>query len=294
MVDFFARLGKLDRRWIFLVVGLAVAVPLWLGIDAAMPTSPIVQRLFDHVEGLPEGSVVLISYDYGPGTDPENQPMADALVRHCMERDLKVIMMALWPTGVPQINVSIESIFTGSHATHPSKEYGVDWINIGYQAGNQGVINSLITSFSFFPSDARQGRPLTSYAIMQGVRRLADVDLMLGIGSGKPGLKEWIQFGGDQAGVPVGGGVTAVEAPQLYPYYPKQLLGLMGGLQGAAEYETALTKQYPRFADLDGTRVRQATAKMGPQTVAHLMIVLFVVIGNLSMFMTRRGGAARG
>jgi hypothetical protein len=289
--QFFVRLGGLDRRWIFLVVGLAVAIPLWLGVEAPMPTSPIVQRLFDRVETLPEGSVVLISYDYGPGTDPENQPMADALLRHCMERNLKVVLMALWPTGVPQINTSIESIFAGPNATHPAKIYGVDWLTIGYQAGNQGVINSLVTSFSFFPSDAREGRSLTSFAIMQNIRSLKDIDLILGIGSGKPGLKEWIQFGGDQADVPVGGGVTAVEAPQLYPYYPSQLLGLMGGLQGAAEYESALSKQYPRYVDLDGKHVRAATSKMGPQTVAHLMIVLFVVIGNVAMFMAKRGGA---
>ena len=50
------------------------------------------------------------------------------------------------------------------------------------------------------------------------------------VGSGFPGVKEWIQFGGDPADVPTAGGVTAVEAPLLYPYYPEQLIGLMGGL----------------------------------------------------------------
>jgi nitrate/nitrite transporter NarK len=84
--------------------------------------------------------------------------------------------------------------------------------------------------------------------------------------------------------VTIGGGVTAVEAPLLYPYYPKQLIGLMGGLQGAAEYEAALMTGKPRFADTATT----AMIRMFPQTVAHVVIVLFVVLGNISYFATKR------
>ena len=86
----------------------------------------------------------------------------------------------------------------------------------------------------------------------------------------------------------MGGGVTAVEAPLLYPYYPSQLVGLMGGLQGAAEYETALLDEYDRLAAFPPDQVRAATAKMGPQTVAHIVILLFVLIGNISMIVAKR------
>ncbi len=282
------RLGKLDRRWIFLFIGLSVFIPVWLGMRAEMPTTPIVQRLYDAVSDLEAGDRVLISFDFGPGTVPENQPMADALVRHCMEKGIRVIMMTLWATGPPQIDDTIESVFLGELATHPDKRYGVDWINLGYKVGNQGVINSLVTDFGFFTADIREGRPLSEFAITRDLTRLGDLDFILGIGSGKPGLKEWVQFGGDQANVPVGGGVTAVEAPLLYPYYPSQLVGLMGGLQGAAEYETALLGEYGRLADFDRDQVSAATAKMGPQTIAHIVILLFVLIGNISMIAAKR------
>lgn len=291
MTDLIIRLGSLDRRWIFLVIGLSVTIPLLLGFGAALPTTKIVQDVYDEIEGLPAGSLVLISFDYGPGTEIENQPMAEALTRHCMEKGLRVVLMALWATGPPQIQLATQHIFEGPEATHSDKVYGVDWLDIGYKAGNQGVINSILNDFSFFNSDAREGKPLAQFPIMQGVRSLRNIDLILGIGSGKPGLKEWVQFGGDQGDVPVGGGVTAVEAPLLYPYYPTQLLGLMGGLQGAAEYETALMAGYPRLAKMDPNRLRAATSKMGPQTVAHIMIVLFVIIGNVSMFLAKRKGA---
>jgi hypothetical protein len=288
VTDLIIRLGSLDRRWIFLVIGVAVTIPLLLGIGAPLPTTKIVQDLYDHIEGLPAGSKVLVSFDYGPGTEIENQPMAEAITRHCMERGHRVILMALWATGPPQIQLAVEHVFEGQGATHADKVYGRDWLDIGYKAGNQGVINSILNDFSFFNADAREGKPLAEFPIMDGVRSLRDIDVIVGIGSGRPGLKEWVQFGGDQGDVPVGGGVTAVEAPLLYPYYPTQLLGLMGGLQGAAEYETALMGGYPRLEEMDPARLQAATSKMGPQTVAHIMIVIFVVIGNVSMFLAKR------
>jgi len=102
---------------------------------------------------------------------------------------------------------------------------------------------------------------------LKDVKNLRDIDLILGIGSGFPGVKEWIQFGADPAQVPIAGGMTAVEAPLLYPYYPKQMLGLMGGLQGAAEFEAAFVKKYPRFksTDADKQKTEQAIKLMLPQ-----------------------------
>jgi hypothetical protein len=79
--------------------------------------------------------------------------------------------------------------------------------------------------------------------------------------------------------------VTAVEALLLYPYYPRQLKGLMGGLQGAAEYETALISKYPQFVKT----AREAQVYMGPQAVAHYVIILLVILGNISYFVGRKG-----
>jgi hypothetical protein len=44
------RLSTLDRRWIFLLIALAVIIPLIVRYTTSIPTSPLVQRLFDKVE----------------------------------------------------------------------------------------------------------------------------------------------------------------------------------------------------------------------------------------------------
>jgi hypothetical protein len=284
MAAFLEILGRVDRRWVFLAIALAVVIPLALKVVFPVNTTPIVQHLFDAVEAIPSDGRLLVSADFGPSTVPENQPMLEAVVRHGLHRHLRLYLVSLWATGLPQLDALERSVIG---ADFPYAVDGVNWVNLGYKAGNQGVINSAFSDFpGAFPVDLR-GKDVRTLPIMSGVERLADFDLIVAIGSGFPGVKEWIQFGSDPSGVPLGGGVTAVEAPLLYPYYPAQLLGLMGGLQGAAEYEAALVTVHPEYARSS----RQAIQRMGPQTVAHLVIIAFIVIGNLAYLLGRRKGA---
>jgi hypothetical protein len=274
---FFDRLGRVDRRWIYLAIALAVIIPLAARLTFPVITTPIVQGIFDKLDGLPEGSRVIVTADFAPSTAPENMPMLQAVLRHALHQKLKVYLLTLWATGIPQLAVVEKEVLA---ADFPGAVAGRDWVNLGYKAGNQGVINAAFSDFpGTFPVDAK-GNDVRTLPIMQGVKRISDFNLIVAIGSGFPGVKEWIQFGGDPARVPVAAGVTAVEAPLLYPYYPKQLLGLMGGLQGAAEYEAALVKRYPQYLE----HSQQAIRRMGPQTVAHLVIIAFILLGNAAYF----------
>jgi hypothetical protein len=60
----------------------------------------------------------------------------------------------------------------------------------------------------------------------------------------------------------------------------------MGGIKAAAEYEALLIEGYPKYADKKYQL--EALARMGPQTWAHLMIILLIVVGNLTTFLARR------
>lgn len=280
-MTFFEKMQRIDRRIIFILIALAVIIPMMLNLVFVVRPSPVVEAIFDKVESLPPGSKILLSFDYGPSTVPENQPMADALTRHCLVKGHKIYMMALWPTGEPQTNVTIETVI---RKDFPERIYGVDWINLGYKAGAQGLINAIYSDFKSMYTTDVYGAGINTFPMMASIRRLPDFDLILAISSGKPGMKEWVQFAGDRGKIPVAGGVTAVEAPLLYPYYPAQLLGLMGGLQGAAEYEAALVQSYPQYTESSVNAVKL----MGPQTIAHLVIIFFVLVGNTAYFLQKR------
>ncbi|MCC7144658.1 MAG: hypothetical protein IT349_21365 [Candidatus Eisenbacteria bacterium] len=275
------KIGRIPRRAIFVVIALSVIIPLFLRLVFPIKPSPIVEHIFDRIEALPPGSRILLSLDYSPSTAPENHPMASAVARHALERDCQLYIMSLWATGPIQCSLLADEVIKAEFA---DKQEGVDWINLGYRAGNQGLINAILLDLkAMFNTDAG-GRAIDQSPMMREVRNLKDMDLIVAIGSGVPGVKEWVQFAGDRGNIPIAGGVTAVEAPLLYPYYPQQLLGLMGGLQGAAEYESALIAKYPRYRETGSTAVRL----MGPQAVAHTVIILLVILGNTAYVIERR------
>ena len=101
MLDFFR---NLDRRWIFLLMGLSVAVPILLQWQFPETPSALSQAVFDEVEALNEGDRVLFAFDFDPGSEGELGPMATSWVRHCCEKKLKMYFMSLWPVGQQMID----------------------------------------------------------------------------------------------------------------------------------------------------------------------------------------------
>ena len=278
---FFVKLQAIDRRWIFLMIAAAVVIPMAFDLRIAEPATPEVQAIFDKVEELPEGSPVLVSFDFDPPSRPELQPMAISYIRHLAHRRHKIYVMALWPVGQAEARWVLETIL---NKEFPHFQYGVDYVLLGYRPGGQSVIQAALSNIRTMYSYDHEGTPVDSMPMMDSVFKLSDFDLILNVSAGYPGLKEWVQFGGDQSGVPIAGGVTAVSAPLLYPYYPNQMFGIMGGLKAAAEYESLLLENYPN--SYEGLDEFQAIGRMGSQTFAHIIIILFIIIGNIAYFAT--------
>ena len=274
-------LRHIDRRIIFLLIAAAVCIPLILKPRFQDSPTPIVLSIFDTVERLPAETRVFLSFDYGPDTAPELDPMAKALVRHTMSKGHEVTFFTLFPEGVGQIKKITDNMLP---VEFPGKTYGRDFVNLGYKAGQGGAINTMVVNFRTLVNADAEGTPLDMLPMTADVDEMVDYAIIISLTAGDPGMKEWIQFAGDIAGIPVMGGGTAVVAPELYPYYPQQLIGLMGGLKGASEYETALVARYPAFRNAS----MEATMRMGPQVVTHVLIVLLVLLGNVTYFINRR------
>ena len=69
----------------------------------------------------------------------------------------------------------------------------------------------------------------------------------------------------------------------------EQIVTVLGGMKGAAEYEQLIAKRYPALAEFYGsTRTFTATKGMDAQTGIHLVIILFVLVGNVAFFLSRR------
>jgi len=271
---------KLDRRIIYLVVALGVIIPLLWPMGLPMRTSPEVQVVYDDIDALEPGSRVWLAMDYDPASQPELQPMSKAIMRHCFEKDLRVLVMTLWPGGPNLIVEALDSVSAEFAAEGKNLIEGTDYVNLGYKPGGVAVIlGSGQDLKDTFPTDMF-GAATATMPVLEDLNSIKDLDYMVEIAAGST-ADWWIVYGQKNYGFPLAIGCTAVSASQYYPYLnSKQITGLLGGLRGAAEYEL-----------LTG-RPGIATAGMDAQSVVHLIVVLAIIFANIAYIVTLRKGGA--
>ncbi len=294
MAPFVDRLLNLDRRWLFLLVFAGVAVPIIMPMGLPVTTTASTRSAFEYIEALKPGDCVLISYDYGPSSAPENDPMAEGIMRQCFMKRIRVVICALYALGGLQLaNNSLAKV----SAEFPNLKYGVDYVNLGFKDGPAAVMKRMGDDIvGAFPTDVR-GTPLAQIPMMKGVRSLRQVSVVVTVATGLIG-EYWITQAHPQSGVPIIVGPTAVGAPKYYAYLNAgQLVGMLSGMKGAAEYEKLLAGRYPELGRFyKTTHAFTATKGMDAQTVIHFIIILFILIGNaayMSQRAARRKAAAR-
>ncbi len=271
-MTFSEQMLKIDRRIIFLMIGLCTLLPLLYPVGLPIKISSEVRGVYDHIESLPEQSVFLLSIDFDPASKPELYPQAIALLRHAFRKNLRIITMTLWVSGTGMADQLVTQV-----AKEMGKEYGTDYAFLGWSPGGQAVIINMGQDlYSAFPSDY-SGKSTKGLPVLDGVRSLKDVGYMVSLGAGRPGVEEWYVFGKDKYKFELGGGCTGVMAPGLYPLLRSgQINGLIGGLRGAAEYESLIGQK------------GKAVAGMDAQSATHLAIILLVIMCNLFYFSLRQ------
>jgi len=276
-MHFWKTLLSLDRRWIFIFVALSLIIPMFLHIDYELSYSSEVTDFYDALERLQPGSKILMSFDYDPPSAPELQPMADAAMKYCLRRDFKIIIMGLWPQGPIQANKSLMRAWQDPEIDSADFVYGEDYVNLGFQAGNEFVIQRMGSDISEMFKKDYTGNRYIDLPLVRGIKNFNDIDFSINWSAGYPGTVEWVQVAVDRYHMRLGAGNTAVQAPQVYPYYNSgQLIGLLGGMRGAADFD-AITGY-----ETKGTKF------MVSQAVAHAVVMFFIVLGNVAYFIIGR------
>lgn len=270
------RLEKLDRRIVFIFILIFVSIPVLVRLDMPIPSSKEVDDFHAAIAGVPDGSTIFFPADFDPGSVAELEPMMRASLTQLFQKNCKVVSFTLWDTGAGVVDRIIRDV-----AGQMGKEYGVDYCYLGYKAGREVVMVQIANGIkSVFPEDF-VGTPTSQLPILANVERLTDCALMVNISAGYPGTKEWVQQVRTRFSVPMLSGCTGVSAPEYYPYYQSgQLSGLLGGLGGAAKYEALVGIKGP------------ATAGMPAQSMGHLAIIAFILLGNILWFVNKRRAAA--
>ena len=130
---------QIDRRWLFLLIFLGVALPLIFTMGLPLETTKNVQMVYDLIDSMPKGSKALISFDYDPASMPELHPMAKAVIKHCLDKEINIIITAMWPMGVQMADDIIDQL----KDDYSNLKYGEDYVNLGFKAGGMITIQSM-------------------------------------------------------------------------------------------------------------------------------------------------------
>jgi hypothetical protein len=316
-VNIWEKMLGLDRRWIFLLIGVVCIVPFLLRIG--MPVFPTreVESIYFYIDSLGPEDAIFIGFDFDPGTAAENMPMAVAELRHAFARDIPVFMTSTNILGQGMVEQGF------AYVTDPTQDYyfqtvtwqewtefreqgivsksglveaweatgivlpenalgwvfeGRDYVLLGYLPLFHLVIlgmgNSIETQY---PEDLF-GNPLGEMPMLREHKSLREIDLAL-TNAGSSWCVAWITYGREKVGLPIAFGVTAVMASDYFIYIQSgQIIGQMGGLRGAAEYEILMAENdiYPT--------PDKAFQGMDVQSAAHILIIMLVVLGNIAFF----------
>jgi hypothetical protein len=243
-------------------------------------TSPTekVYKLVDNIPPNDPENVFIISFDFDASVMPELLPMGVALLKHCFAKDINVICMSLSPPGV---GLAVKAVEMAKEEFRDVK-YGEDYLIMGWAPGWGIVIMKMGESIKeTFKVDYR-GEPLDKFPLMDRVQNYKQIPVLTCLtGSGIYG--SWVFYANVRYNQVICVGITGVIAPEIYPWLQsRQISGMLGGLRGAAEYETLLRKN--GLSKIEGV----ATVGMDPQSAVHILIMLFIIIANVSYFMTRR------
>ena len=268
----FLKIGSIDRRWIFLIIAAVVIVPLIIPVGLPIRPTDTTKNVYDSIEKLPVGSKVLLSVEYSPSTRPENHPMTISILRHLFKNDHKVFITCLWPDGQFMAQDAINQVAKQEF----NKTYGVDYVFLGFRPGNEAVVKGIVSNLrKLYTVDVYQ-KKIDEIPLMNGINNFKDFDFLFSSSAGFPGTIEWVQYASDPTGIPMASGVTSIQVNEVMPYVQAgQMVGVLAGMPGAAEYEALINQK------------GSATSGMDAQSVAHLVIVLFIILGNVSFFIER-------
>jgi hypothetical protein len=270
------KLEHLDKRWVFLLVALAVLIPLIVPVRTPMTVSQTTKDYYEQIEKLPAGSLVLLSCDYDPGSKAELYPMTVATLRHLFRKDLRIVMLSLWPAGPPMVELALDEL-----RAEPGfkKRYGYHYVNLGFKEGREAVMVDMGRSIhDTFPVDYH-GTNVNTLSLMGEVQNYASFRLFVNLSVGYPGTKEYVQYAQSRFRMTMITGAGAVSVPEYSAYLQSgQLSGMLMGIAGCAEYEQLLEE--PGLA----------LTFMNAQTVGHLLIIFLIIMGNVIYFANRRRG----
>jgi hypothetical protein len=250
---------NLNRKTIFILMAVAVIFPLIFKLSLPNKVTPEVKNVFEKINSLEASSF------------PEVQPLANAILQHSFSKNLKVIGISLLAEGT-----ALGEKVLKENALKYNKTYGKDYVFLGFRPQVTATILGLGEDFhQVFPEDYTDNSTF-DLELTKEIKDYKKIALIISVTDGDIPFS-WINYAVARYEKKLLVLTTAVMATSFYPFLNSgQIEGLVNGLKGAAEYEILLGKP------------GMGSRGMDAQSIAHLLIIILVVLGNINYWLERR------
>jgi hypothetical protein len=276
---FWDRVQTIDHRILYAAVIIVIIIPLLHPLGLPITVTEATLKAYRAVDEYAKpGSVVIIAFEFIAGNWPEMGPIAVAMTQHVFNKPgVRIIILAMGRDEGP-----ILAERTLRYVDTKGKEYGKDYVNLGFFAGAEAAMAAFARDIPGLVKKDYYGTPIENLPVMSGLKDLRDIDLFICLWSGTPGWVEYLRQWQTPYGIPSVGGTLGIVGPGAQPYVAAgQLKGLVVGLRGGGEYEKLINKP------------GEATAGLDAISTTHVLIFLCVILGNIGYFASR-GARRRG
>lgn len=271
-MSLFGKLKNIDNRVIYWIVVFSIAIPYLKPLGLPLSISEVTQTAYNEISALDTNSLVWFSVDIGVGALPELGGGLKAVFDHVMQTNAKIILVTEAVEGTLLINdILIPEL------EKEGREYGSDYVHLGYFAGAEVAKTRLATDIrSVIPYDHYK-TPLDELQLMKNVNTATDIDLVVCFDSGIS-VDGYVRQWHSRFETKIIGIFAAVIVPQHYPFFPTQIVGMVPGQRGCAEYELLIEKP--------GDSIKTSDV----MSVTHIYMIILIIMGNIQFFISKRGG----
>jgi hypothetical protein len=264
-------LNRNYRQVIYLALFLSLAIPLLSPMGLPVPVQKTTLGVYNKIESLKPGDVAVIGSNIGAAIYAEVYPQYIAILEHLFRKTgVKIILVG----HGQEAPIWAERALNELNA-YNRKTYGVDFVHLGYIAGEEAAIAGLCRDLHALLKVDYGGRPLSDLPMMKTIKNAKDFTIVIDF-TASADSQYWLNQAYATYGTAIGFGLTAIKVPDAYSYYMAgQIFGIIESLSGAAQYEVLIR------------RPGMAVTGMDAQSLSHLLYIALIVLGNV-VFLTQR------
>ncbi len=254
------------KQILYALLLVIVLTILLFPIGLPQGISASTRAAYNYVGKLPQTPKLVVDVDYEPAAGTELQPMLGAVLRQVIAKNPKIVFVSTINTGpamFERLKAYVPDVFA-------KLKEGEDYVYLGFLTGTETAVASLGKGMKEFVAQDNYGKPTANMPIFNIIDKATDVNLVLVVTSSFDAIEYWVRQWETPYTIPLLFLVLSVIAPSAQPFVSAgQAVGMLSGQKAAAEYELLIG------------RPGSAVAATDAQSGAHMLIITYIILGNL-------------